>query len=72
MIFLQKALDSGKATGELAQRIKDLLDVRARHYLRTRAGSPMLWVVFEGSGWQERDEQLFSLCSEVAGATAVK
>jgi hypothetical protein len=66
MIFLQQALDSGRATGTTAQRIKDLLDERARHYLRTRASQPMLWVVFEGSGWQSRDEQLFDLCAEVA------
>jgi len=74
MIFLQKAMDAGKATGDLAQKIKDLLDVRARHYLRTRAGGgvPLLWVAFEGSGWQERDEGLFALAAEVARATGVK
>ncbi len=68
IIFLQQALDSGRAAGPLAQRIKDLLDVRARLYLRTRPNSPMHWVAFEGSGWQERDEELFALCAEVAGA----
>ena len=71
MIFLQKALNSGKAPGEVAQRVNDLLDERARHYLRTRAGSPMLWVAFEGSGWQERDEQLFRLCAEAARSTGM-
>jgi len=31
----------------------------------------MTWVVFEGSGAQERDERLFALCAEVA-RTAVQ
>ena len=31
----------------------------------------MLWVSFEGSGWQERDGQLFSLCAEVARAAGM-
>ena len=67
MIFLQRALDSGKADGERARKIRGLLDERARHYLRTHEGSYMLWVAFEGSGWQERDERLLALCAEVAG-----
>lgn len=65
IIFLQQALDSGRADDVLARRVKELLDERARYYLRTRAGSPMHWVAFEGSNWQARDAALFTLCAEV-------
>jgi hypothetical protein len=71
IIFLQKALDSGKLGAELAGRVKTLLDDRARQYRRTcrRLWAPQsLWSFFEGSGVRERDGALFALCAEVAAA----
>jgi hypothetical protein len=69
MIFLQRALDSGKLDDATAQRIRALLDDRARRYRRTfrRIWAPqILWSFFEGSGVRERDSALLSLCAEVA------
>ena len=75
MIFLQRAADSGRLLPEMVRRIRDVLDERARQYLRTRRGmwAPQsLWVLFEGAGAQERDGQLFALCAEVAKAPGAK
>jgi len=68
IIFLQRAVESKAAAGELAKRIEDLLDERARYYLRaqeaSRAGTR--WRSLECSDWQGRDDRLFALCAEVA------
>ena len=66
LISLQQALDSKVISGELATRCLDMLDQRARYYTRTREGQPMLWTVYEGSGWEIRDAELFDLAAEVA------
>jgi hypothetical protein len=39
IICLQKAAGSGKVGGDLAARIRDLLDERARYYLRARSNT---------------------------------
>jgi hypothetical protein len=64
MLFLQRAAEEGKIADALARRIDDLLNERARTYLRVRDR----WHVFECSGWQGEDDRLFALCAEVARA----
>ena len=64
--YLQKAIEAGKAGGELAARIETLLDERARYLLRTRQGQIGNWFSLECSRWQERDDALYALCAEVA------
>ncbi|MCK6472201.1 MAG: hypothetical protein L6R28_10685 [Planctomycetes bacterium] len=70
MIFLQQALERPGLEAELAERIREALDERARHYLRTHQGQPMLWTAFEGSGWQQRDGLLLRLCAEAEAKQA--
>jgi Glycoside hydrolase 123, catalytic domain/Glycoside hydrolase 123 N-terminal domain len=75
MIFLQKALDSGKLPAGMAQSIRALLNARARAYLRTyRYMWPpsSLWKQYAGSGIRERDQALFDLCAKAAKATGLK
>lgn len=66
MIFLQQALETPGFGADLAKRIREALDERARHYLRTRQGQPMLWTAYEGSGCRQRDALLLRLCAEAA------
>ncbi|MBA4388850.1 MAG: hypothetical protein C0404_12780, partial [Verrucomicrobia bacterium] len=74
ILFVQKALVEKKGGEALLKRGKDLLDERARHYLRTMTeqNSASAWVSFEGGGWQDRDDRLLALCSELAAAADVK
>lgn len=69
IFFLQKAMDAGKLDAGMAQRIRTLLDERARPYVRFFFSStwPMETMIqfFEGSGTEERDERLYALCAEV-------
>lgn len=65
IIFLQQALDGGRAKGALARRIEELLDERARYLIRSRPGQEFSWWALN-TGWAERDERLFALCAEVA------
>lgn len=68
ILFVQRALAARKGSEALLKRAKDLLDERARHYIRTFTdqNNAAAWVTFEGGGWQERDNQLFALCAEIA------
>jgi hypothetical protein len=66
IIFIQQALEAGGLDEALAARCEQLLDERARYYLRTRPGQAGHWLAFECSGWQERDGRLFALAGEVA------
>jgi hypothetical protein len=74
IIFLQRALEAKQVPDDLARKIGEMLDERARYYLRAqeilRAGT--CWRAFEGSNWQERDDRLFALCAEVAAKTGAK
>ncbi|HOX07471.1 MAG TPA: hypothetical protein PK280_13795 [Planctomycetota bacterium] len=67
MVFLQKALEA-KSAGDLTGKIEELLDERARYYLRTRPNQECSWLSFECSDWQGRDDRLFALCAELAKA----
>ncbi len=69
--FIRRALDSGKMSPELAERSMNLLDDRARYYIRTRQGQRALWLAY-ASGSTARDEALFALCTEVAKALRLK
>ena len=66
IIFLQRALDAGPIDGDMAERIADLLNERARYYLRARFPHRTCELAFECSNWQERDSRLFALAAEVA------
>jgi len=66
VVFLQKALESKAAGGELAGKIEDLLDERARYYLRTRPNQECNWLSWECSDWQGRDDRLYALAAEAA------
>jgi hypothetical protein len=66
IVFLQKALEAGSLDAGLAARIDELLDDRARYYLRTRPGQQASWWTLESSNWQDRDDRLFALAAEVA------
>ncbi|MDD4890884.1 MAG: hypothetical protein PHU85_13265 [Phycisphaerae bacterium] len=68
IIFLQRAVEDKKVSGELAAKIANVLDERARQYLQSRHVNGDNWLVFESSDWQDRDDKLFALCAEVAGA----
>jgi len=65
MIFLQKALDGGKLPEGLSRRCTELLDDRARAYLRAHPGSPAHWTAYE-CDLPRRDDALFALCAEAA------
>jgi hypothetical protein len=66
IIFLQKAVESGKTDAALAARVEGLLNERARYYLRTRIPSATNRWSIECSNWQERDSRLFALAAETA------
>jgi hypothetical protein len=68
IIFVQKALEEKKVSAELATKIEDLLDERARYYARTRLAEEGNWLSFECSDWQGRDGRLFDLAAEAAKA----
>lgn len=68
IIFLQRALEAKSLEPALAARVEQLLDERARHYLRTLPGQQAGWWAFESSGWQARDARLFALAAEAARA----
>jgi hypothetical protein len=74
IIFLQRAVVNKQVGDDVAKRIEDLLNERARYYLRAqcpgRAGTR--WHPMECSNWQERDDKLFALCAEVAAKTGAK
>lgn len=73
VIRLQKALDEGKAGGDLAGRAKELLDARARRYLKCDFRSQdMRQPALEATGWQELDARLFALCAEAERTTGGK
>jgi hypothetical protein len=70
ILFVQRALESGKVGEDLAKRAAALLDERARYYLRAfyyftevHLNNGMAWTC---SNWQERDDRLFALAAEVA------
>jgi len=67
-IFTERALTDpakkAKLGAGLAARAQTLLDARVRANIRAKMG----WHWFLGSGWQARDEGLFALAAEVAGA----
>jgi hypothetical protein len=70
VIFLKNAIDSGRLPADLAKRATELLDERARLYLKTREAKwePVTgpWAAFENSGWKDRDDRLLALCAEAA------
>jgi len=72
VILLQKALDAKAVGGALARRIEDLLDERARQYLRNCTPTPKgpgqdsAWMTMQATNWRGRDERLFALAAEVA------
>lgn len=69
MVFIQKALDGKKLDEELVRRCEEVLDQRARYYIRTRQGQRGLWWTFISSGWQAREDALFALATDVARAS---
>jgi hypothetical protein len=71
ILFLERALEDKKVSADVAKRIGELLDERARNLLRAEEHGSTFHV-FAGSGWQERDDRLFALCAEVARVTGGK
>jgi hypothetical protein len=71
ILFLHRALEEKKAGDELAKKIADLLDERARYYLRAE-GPCSTFNNAACSAWQDRDDRLFALCAEVAAAAERK
>jgi len=75
IVFLQKALEAKTIGDVLRQRIDELLDDRARHYLRNTTpvqlgpSQDASWMTLECTRWRNRDEQLFALAGEVAEST---
>jgi hypothetical protein len=70
IIFLQGA--AGKAGPDVAKRVNDLLNWRARHYLRTRRlRGGTVWTAYKG-GLAARDEELYELAAEVAKKIGAK
>jgi len=72
IIYVLNAIDAGTVQPELAKKCTDLLDERARYYVRTRPGRGSGWLAFESSGWYDRDDRLFALAAEVAKASGAK
>jgi hypothetical protein len=76
IVFLQKALQRTTVGSDLRRRIEELLDERARHYLRNTTpvqlgpGFDSSWMTLECTHWRDRDKQLFALAGEVAEETA--
>jgi hypothetical protein len=71
ILFLERALEDKKVSGEVAKKIGDLLDERARYFLRAEE-QQSTFNTFACSAWQERDDRLFALCAEVAAKTGAK
>jgi glycosyl hydrolase family 123 len=73
IVLLQKALDAKTVGGALARKIEDLLDERARQYIRNCTPTPKgpgqdsTWMTMEATNWLDRNEELFALAAEVAG-----
>jgi hypothetical protein len=68
ILFLERALEDKKVSGDTEKKIGNLLDERARYYLRGFQNYKSL----ECSNWQERDDRLFALCAEVVAKTGAK
>ena len=68
ILYLERALEGKKISADIAQKIGDLLDERARYFIRAEEQGSTFHV-FAGSGWQDREDRLFALCAEVAKAT---
>jgi hypothetical protein len=68
IVQVQRGLESGRLGAELAGKIEDLLDERARYWLHTLDAEvcDLPWWSLECSGWQERDRKLFALAGRVA------
>ncbi|MFC1479456.1 glycoside hydrolase domain-containing protein [Planctomycetota bacterium] len=64
MIYIQKGIHSGTLSDTLKKECLDMLDNRARYYLRTRQGQRNLWFAYS-SGYGERTGQLFALAAKV-------
>jgi hypothetical protein len=72
IICVQKALEGGKVSDDLAKRAAALLDERARYYARSYfldGAAINNGTAFLCSDWQERDRQLFALAAELARTT---
>jgi hypothetical protein len=65
--YIEKALvdpsQKARMSADLSERAQELLDERTRAILWAR-NRGWLWLL--SSGWQERDDQLYALCAEVA------
>jgi hypothetical protein len=74
IVLLQRAQEEKRVTPELSRKIDELLDERARYYLRAQevARGGNRWLALECSDWQGRDDRLFALCAEVAAKTGAK
>ena len=71
ILFLERALEDKKVSGDMEKKIGDLLDERARYYLRAEE-QQATFNTFACSAWQERDDRLFALCAEAAKAAPGK
>ena len=65
--WVRKALDDGKAAGDLAKRAEVLLEDRARHFARG-TGSTVHAEAFASSGIQVRDDLLLAVAAEIQKA----
>lgn len=68
ILFLERALEDKKVSGAMERKIGNLLNERARYYLRGVRN----FRSFECSTWQERDDRLFALCAEAAAETGAR
>jgi hypothetical protein len=73
IFFMQKAIEAGKITGPLLDRVNKVLDDRARGYVaayKSPGGDqhPVLNPKALAAGIQERDAELFAVAGEVAKA----
>jgi hypothetical protein len=67
IIILQRAAKSGKGDADWAPRLNDLLNGRARDYIRTRRLRGLaIWTAYRGRGLVDRDARLYALAEEVA------
>ena len=65
--WVRKALDDGKAGGNVAKRAEALLEDRARHFARG-TGSDVHCSAFASSGIQVRDDLLLAVAAEIQEA----
>jgi hypothetical protein len=70
IVHVQRGLESGRLNPALVERIRSLLDERARYYLHTRDAEidNLPWWSYRSSSWGDRDARLFALAAEVSGA----